>query len=351
MEEELDPTAFWQPEENVSEAQIEVYKRLQEKAIGDIQTFSTPSARGRKKTTPVTVTVTTTNAPNNGAGSPITTVPMDEHHARVFGAYIKRKFNNDYYSSDEEDDYSSDGGGLVSFTTSDDEEDEGERDDNRKRKRSKKPHSCEEHSSDDDNNRDGRRRKRRREGEYDYSMKHECFLCAWGNKFHDGIEAPQMIELWNIFHQNYGSHHNKEIAQEMHLYFKKYIYDPRAGMRMLTREIILEHIEGLHSMNARVFLCEAMREEKELMFLFKNAIWRSDGTYDKNAVIEYRKSKQTLLSLYRADVNKWNFNTECSMDDMKRMASLHKMKAKFDQVKRKKRPLLITPQSTHRRYL
>jgi hypothetical protein len=215
------------------------------------------------------------------------------------------------------------------------------------------PPSREERSH---SNNDGRRRRRRRDdwdGDDDdnprprkrYSTKHrnECFLCGWGNKYHDGIDAPHVNKLIEIIDTNYGVHHNREIANEMHLYFKYEVYDPASGMQMLTREVALEHIEGMHSLNAKIFLGESIRQEKQLSFLFLNAIWRPDQdtpgaySYDKIAADQYRKSQKALRELYLMPLNKMNFSNGNGAEDLKRQANhMNLMMPRFDQRKPKK---------------
>jgi hypothetical protein len=195
---------------------------------------------------------------------------------------------------------------------------------------------------DDDNPRPNKRRRdtstpptrRGGGGTYDTRHREECFLCAWGNKFHDGIEAPHVNKLHDIIAQNYGVHANREIANELHLYFKREIYDPSLGMAMLTRQCALEHIEQLHTLDARIFLGESIRAEKQLAFLFKNKIWRRDGSFDKWAAEQYRKSMKVLCQLYRMPLASMNFNNGNNAEDLKRAANyMNLMMPRFDQRK------------------
>jgi hypothetical protein len=63
------------------------------------------------------------------------------------------------------------------------------------------------------------------------------------DKFQHDIEAPHINKLHDIIAHNYGVLANHEIANRLHLYFKREIYDPSLGMTMLTRQCALEHIE------------------------------------------------------------------------------------------------------------
>jgi hypothetical protein len=166
--------------------------------------------------------------------------------------------------------------------------------------------------------------------QYDTTGRPECFLCAWGNRFHDGIAAPHVVKLNAILKESYGVHANHELARELHLYFKRHIYRPRAGMTMLTTACALEHIEQLHTLNARIFLGEMIRDEKMMYFAFKNAVWRQDGSWDRHAVKEYRESKKELRQLYAMPLARMNFTDGDTVEDQKRAAGYMHLLTRFD---------------------
>jgi hypothetical protein len=168
-------------------------------------------------------------------------------------------------------------------------------------------------------------------GNYNRARRPECFLCAWGNRFHDGIEAKHVNELHDIINDNYGTRSNVEIAQMLVLYYAKNVFRPRQGMVMLTREVALEHIEEMHTLNARIFLGEALQREKKNYFLLTNASYREDGSYDKIAVQEARKTLQAIEHLYLMPLSKMNFNQGQSAEDLKRAANLTQLKPNFEQ--------------------
>jgi hypothetical protein len=315
-------------EGDVSEAQLKTYRELQQKATGVIQTFTTPTStpnygggggggrngRNRGQAAPPDVT-----------GGVVITISTDDHYAQQFTNYVHRQFRG-YEESDSDEGYSS-----LSEDSGDDMLPQPQ-----KRRRS---------------DGDGSPPRRKRRKEYHHANSDECVLCGWGNKLHDGIEAEHFVHLNNIINMNYGTHHNKEIAIELSLYFKEEIYDPTSGMKLLTKEMALEHIESLHTLNARIYHGEAIKEEKEMKFLFKNIIWKSDGTFNQAAVNEYRKSKKMIHELMKTKPSELAYAENTSVDDMKRMAAHYKMMPKFDQKKVKRRPLLAAPaNSTHRGY-
>jgi hypothetical protein len=166
---------------------------------------------------------------------------------------------------------------------------------------------------------------------YDTRQRPECFLCAWGNALHDGIEAPHVNKMTEIIQQNYGVHHNREIATEVVLYYMTEVYDPALGMAPMTRQMVLEHLEQ-HTLDARIFLGEAIKAEKQLAFLFKQRMWRTDGTFDKAAVAEYRRSMGALCGYYNMQLARMNFNNGNNAEDMKKQANyMNLMMPRFDQ--------------------
>jgi hypothetical protein len=271
---ESDLADIWDNEQ--SETQLDAYNRLTRQNTMTIEQHSSPSPKRGGH-----------NTKENNSDN----VPLCQHYRKVYNQYINSRFHQPDPVSD------------------DDEEEEDE----------------EESTS-----------KKRKRKEYDIMTRDECFLCAWGNTYHDGIEAPHINKLTEIIKNNYGIHSKYEIAQELHLYFMKEIYDPLSDMRILTREIALDHIEN-HTKDARIFLGEAIEEEKQLLFSFKNAIWKEDGSFDKNAVAEYRRSKKELRELYLMPLSKMNFNNGNNADDLKREANYFNLMPKFETKCKKKK--------------
>ena len=178
------------------------------------------------------------------------------------------------------------------------------------------------------------RHKRQRQADDLPQVQHrrpECFLCAWGDKFHDGIEAPHANKLTEIIKRNYGVHDNTEIAQELHLYFKHEVYDPSRGMVMLTAAVALEHIEGLHSLDATIYIGESIRKEKRIAFMLENMIFREDGTYDKAALADFRRSQKEIRDLYLMPVSRMNFSNGNTKDDMRGASNYFNLQQPFSQ--------------------
>jgi len=175
--------------------------------------------------------------------------------------------------------------------------------------------------------------------EYDTRTRCECFLCSWGNRFHDGVKAKHVNRLFGIL-DNYGACDNLELAKQLHLYFKEKVYKEGVGMVMLTTEIALEHIVGLHSLSAIIFIGESIRAWKQAWFCFKNAIFKANGKFDKEAFNNFKECQKMLCILYKMDPKNINFSYGKSREDINKLGlpffMMPEMKQKRDKDKRKK---------------
>jgi len=170
---------------------------------------------------------------------------------------------------------------------------------------------------------------------YDTTTRPECFLCAWGNKFHDGIEAHHVNRLNDIL-ENYGGCANIELAEQLHLYYEHYVYKPGGGMAMLTRHGALEHIEGMHSLSAKIFLGESIRRWKAIIFNLENIIFKANGKYDRGAVADCEKAQKILDTLYLMDPDKMNFSMGKSREDTVKMGQHFNFMPIFKQQKERR---------------
>lgn len=156
----------------------------------------------------------------------------------------------------------------------------------------------------------------------------ECFLCSWGNLYHDGIEAPKINRLSNIIKNNYGKHNNEDIAQQLHLYFKHEIYDPKRGMVMLTVETALEHLE-FHCNDATIYVGESIKRLRRLDSILENKIVREDETYDRNALADLHKNMSLGLRYYKENIERLNFVNGGTKDDQKGTSNYFNMLEPF----------------------
>lgn len=164
--------------------------------------------------------------------------------------------------------------------------------------------------------------------EYDTRTRGECYLCAKGNATRDAIDAPHLNQMNVIVRECLGVRADREVAQMLHDYYKKVVW--RRGMRMLTKEVALEHLEGLHTNNARMWLNRMILDEKMTYYNFKNVVWRADGTWDKAAQKECRESKKEMRLLYQLPLHRLNFAEGQSVEDQKRQANYFNVLSRFE---------------------
>ena len=163
----------------------------------------------------------------------------------------------------------------------------------------------------------------------------ECFLCSWGDRFHDGIHAEQLNVLLSILTHYYGRISNADLAQMMHVYFRKRIYDPER-MAMLTVETIIEHIEGLHTLDPRITVGEMIRMYKRMLQVMDGQMFTAGGGYDRHAIAAVGNITKVLLALYDRDTTKMNFFDPNLDIDPKRMGAFTNIMPMFT-TKRKRR--------------
>jgi len=177
-------------------------------------------------------------------------------------------------------------------------------------------------------------RRRKEAPHYDTQKRGECFLCAWGNRFHDGVKAKKVNRLFDIV-DGYGMCDNIELAQQLHLYFKESVYKPGQGMSMLTKEIALEHIEGMHTLSAIIFIGQSIKTWMKVFFNSANTLYKANGKIDKEASILMKDSQKMLNELYKMDPSKLNFNFGKSRDDTSKMGAPFRIMPEFKQKKEK----------------
>lgn len=169
---------------------------------------------------------------------------------------------------------------------------------------------------------------------YDTRERGECFLCAWGNRFHDGVKAKHVNILFGIL-DNFGSCANEELAMQLHLYFKEHVYREEKRMSMLTVEIALEHIVGMHSLSAMMFIGESIRTWKQALFCFKDSIFKANGKFDKEAFNNFKECQKMLCILYKMDIKTLNFNYGKSREDINKLGVPFFMMTEMKQVREK----------------
>lgn len=162
----------------------------------------------------------------------------------------------------------------------------------------------------------------------------ECFLCAYGNRFHDGVSAKHINRLRDIV-DNYGMCDNVELAQQLHLYFKANVYKANEGMSMLTKEIALEHIEAMHTLSATIFIGESIKTWREVFFSCANELFRANRTIDRTKAMLMKDAQKILNELYKMDPSKMNFNFGKSREDTNKQGAPFRIMPEFKQKKEK----------------
>ncbi len=163
-------------------------------------------------------------------------------------------------------------------------------------------------------------RPRQRQGYDDVFERGECFFCAWGDKFHDGIEAPHINKLFAIIDDMLGIASDVEIADAVVDYYQKAVYDAQQGMPRMTRFLVLHHLHN-HTKDARLYLVKRLEEGQQLMYLFKQAIVRADGSFDYKAHDAYWKAVAATNGLYKMRLEQMNFNNGKTRDDTRLMSN------------------------------
>jgi|WetSurMetagenome_2_1015567.scaffolds.fasta_scaffold08375_7 hypothetical protein len=304
---------------------------------------TTLQGKKAKQTTSATTTTTkTTKQPPPPTPQPVF---LDDHYTDLYNHYMEAKMpeESEFESEEEWDD-------LPERRVEQQEEEDEEEGERRGRKRRR---GARDDMTMDALNRLETSTPRQRCGSgcghcdgggnnraYDTRTRPECFLCAWTNKFHDRYKAKHVSKLHSIM-DNYAGCDNVELAMQLHLYFKKKVYKPELGMTMWTSRVALEHIEGLHSLSALIFLGESIKKWKKILFGLENQIYRQDKSYYRGAVTDALNAQKMLNHLYTMKLEQMNFNFGKSTEDTKKIGRnfnfLEEFKQSRSQYTRKKK--------------
>ncbi len=251
----------------------------------------------------------------------VPTVPLDDHYNTLYNRMMNVRFpqpDSSSSSSDDEEDDSDMEAVMNSLGRSTD----GSSDSSAAAaRRSKKRHK--------------KKKRLVQQVPYDTREREECFLCSWGNRHHDGVKAKHVNVLHDIYDNQYAGCDNIDLALQMAAYFEAKIWRPNTGMTKLTKEIALEHIEGLHSLSAVLFLGESIRACKKIMFGFQNAIFKANTKYDKDAFIQFEKTLKLLCMLYKMDPDSMLFNYGKTREDTVGMGKPFRIMTQMKQVRDK----------------
>jgi hypothetical protein len=161
--------------------------------------------------------------------------------------------------------------------------------------------------------------------------RNECFLCSWGDKYHDGIKAPHVHKLTLILDEGYGICDNDELAQQVHLYFKENVYDKDAGMQMLTKKCVKEHIEEMHTLNVKFYIGESIRKWKKILYVLTNTMFKNGTELDTKVLISAERVQKILNGFYKMDPQRMVFNQGMSKEALNKMGGFHHISTSFTQ--------------------
>lgn len=200
------------------------------------------------------------------------------------------------------------------------------------------------HRSDDDNNNNDSvdekpihiHKKIKNKKEETFDGKDSCFLCAYGDRFHDGIHLAHINKLNDIIDQCYGITSNKELAEQLHMYFKKNVYQEGIGMAMLEKDVALRHIEEFHSLSAKIYIGESIKKWSMIRNLLERSLFLDDCTPVTKNIIVYERVQKIISSFYTMPLPKMNFNLGATKEDLNKLGAFHHIMPEFTH-KREKR--------------
>ncbi len=157
---------------------------------------------------------------------------------------------------------------------------------------------------------------------YDKRTRPECFMCAFGNRYHDGIEAKHRCRMDEIMDM-YGGCDNEELAEMLVLYYDRHVYRTpdgrvRPGMSRFTRQVALEHIKH-HTKDAVIFLGESVDLLLEIRFGMADIIFKKNGRHDKDALAGFINVQKLLNTQMTMKPENMIFNFGKSAEDTRRM--------------------------------
>ncbi len=169
---------------------------------------------------------------------------------------------------------------------------------------------------------------------YDKNHRSECFMCAWGNLYHDGISSKHIRKMNKIM-SNYGGCENMELAQQLVLYYKRYVYKKHSRknggkLPMFTLAVALVHIEN-HILSAKIFLGESIKLFLQIRLVIANNLFDENGKHDRhdlNGVINVQK---VICSTFNQDPKKMMFNFDEGREEMERIGQNFRFMEKFKQ--------------------
>lgn len=196
-----------------------------------------------------------------------------------------------------------------------------------------------------------KKNKRLSPGPLEFGRRPECFLCGWGNRFHDGLKAKDIAKFFDIM-KNYGVCGNEELAQQLSLYYEKHVYKKNCGMSKFPQEMALDHIEGLHSLAAEIYVGESIRLWKKVQWVAQRHLYKANGKVNRDQAQLLHQATRNLKELYKDPIQKLNFACGKSSEDLRHMGLYFTIMPEFKQkkesrkrAKKKQKRLALNEQS------
>jgi hypothetical protein len=169
---------------------------------------------------------------------------------------------------------------------------------------------------------------------YDRNHRTECFMCAWGNLYHDGISTKH-IKKMNKIMSNYGGCENMELAQQLVLYYRRKVYTKHSkknGERlpMFTLAVALVHIEN-HVLSAKTFIVGSLRLFHQVRYVIANNLFDENGKHDRHDLNGLINVQKVITSTFNLDPKKMMFNFDEGREDMEKIGQNFRFMEQFKQ--------------------
>lgn len=120
-------------------------------------------------------------------------------------------------------------------------------------------------------------------------------------------------------------------------------------MQMLMPYVIVQHLEGNHSMAAVSFLIESVKDYKHIRAIAKDSIYQADGTIDYKAFAMHEKAQSKLEKLYLMKIQNMNFNNGATTEDLNSKGAYANLMPMFSQKEPTSSSAAITSSGGRRR--
>lgn len=121
----------------------------------------------------------------------------------------------------------------------------------------------------------------------------QCLLCHWENNFNTR-EITRLFELIDRYH---GQMSTPDLANMLHLYYNQQILTENST-EILELSTVIEHLEGKHRLDTKMFIGESIRKYQKIMDTMKVMIYSPGDTIDHTAFVAIQETQNKLQELY-----------------------------------------------------